>query len=587
MALIMLGNSTCFKRVTRGSHRGSVSGPMLWNIVINDLIELLSTAPNVRTVVYADDLMIIIQGPSNAAILNTLQNTLLTIEKWCSEHRLEISKEKSALMPMFTRNRDEYKRHPTTVAWGINVVSKMRYLGVMIDCKLDWFPHAQHLEIKLLRIRNSLVRCSKATWGMSYHNLLTIYKHAILPALMYASAAWSNTTTQRARSKLLQIQRSYLIFITKAYKTVSSEALSAIAGIMPLDLAMLLHNDIRSISRGQPTNATLPEIKKIEIPSKIRNIHPKDNHIQVDLSGAEGKDNVSIYTDGSKTEHHVGASMVVMEKFTETCIETQRLNTTCTVFQAELCGIAMAVEWIQRQRQKSPSYAINVDSKTALLAIANKSTTHPLAVAIRRKAIELSNSTSLKFHWVKGHAGLSGNERADYLAKTAASYNITIAYNAIPINRGKKLLEEYYTNIWNAIYINSSNASHTKQFIPTIHYRLSLSLWPNFILTQFLTNHGKFRAYLYKMKKKKTSPICNCPEKAIQTAGHLMTECSLFSRTRPAVLHNLPPHLILKLHIHTASVSSFLSNIFHSMSEQLEGNQAQQKRHVQQSTAIM
>ena len=115
---------------------------------------------------------------------------------------------------------------------------------------------------------------------------------------------------------------------------------------------------------------------------------------------------------------------------------------------------------------------------------------------------------------------------------------------------------------------------------------VSLSLWPNFILTQFLTNHGKFRAYLYKMKKT-TSPICNCPEKAIQTAGHLMTECSLFSRNRPALLHNLPPHLILKFHIHTASVSSFLSNIFHSMSEQLEGNQAQQKRHVQQSTAIM
>ena len=74
-------------------------------------------------------------------------------------------------------------------------------------------------------------------------------------------------------------------------------------------------------------------------------------------------------------------------------IETQRLNITCTVFQAELCGINMAVEWIQHQRQKSPSYAINVDSKTALLAIANKRTTHPLAVATRKKIIELRTST--------------------------------------------------------------------------------------------------------------------------------------------------------------------------------------------------
>jgi ribonuclease HI len=95
-----------------------------------------------------------------------------------------------------------------------------------------------------------------------------------------------------------------------------------------------------------------------------------------------------------------------MENSTETHIETQRLDITCTVFQAELCGMNMAVEWIQRQRQKSPSYAINVDSKTALQAIVNKHTTHPLAVATRKKIIVLRNSTSLTFHWVKGHAGL-------------------------------------------------------------------------------------------------------------------------------------------------------------------------------------
>jgi ribonuclease HI len=109
------------------------------------------------------------------------------------------------------------------------------------------------------------------------------------------------------------------------------------------------------------------------------------NHIRVDLSGTEGKTNVSIYTDGSKTENHVGASMVAVENSIEIHRNTQRLSITCTVFQAKLCSINMAVEWVQRQRQKSPSYAINVDSKTALLAIANKRTTHPLVVATRKK----------------------------------------------------------------------------------------------------------------------------------------------------------------------------------------------------------
>jgi len=67
------------------------------------------------------------------------------------------------------------------------------------------------------------------------------------------------------------------------------------------------------------------------------------------------------------------------------------------------------------------SYVINVDSKAALRAIANKHTTHSLAVATRLKTTELRNSTSITFHWVKGHVGLKGNERADYLAKIAGA----------------------------------------------------------------------------------------------------------------------------------------------------------------------
>ena len=61
--------------------------------------------------------------------------------------------------------------------------------------------------------------------------------------------------------------------------------------------------------------------------------------------------------------------MVAVKDSREIHINTQRLSIMCTAFQAELYGISMAVDWIQSQGKKT-SYAINVDSKAALLAIA-------------------------------------------------------------------------------------------------------------------------------------------------------------------------------------------------------------------------
>jgi hypothetical protein len=99
---------------------------------------------------------------------------------------------------------------------------------------------------------------------MSFYNLMTVYIYAILPAITYASEAWSTSISKRAKIKLQQIQRLFLIFITKAYQTVSHKALSA--GIIRIYQDMHLYKDISAISRGQPTNAVITELKKIQIP---------------------------------------------------------------------------------------------------------------------------------------------------------------------------------------------------------------------------------------------------------------------------------------------------------------------------------
>jgi retron-type reverse transcriptase len=63
-AHVTVGNSLSSKRVTKGCPQGSVSGPTLRNIIISDLIMLLSNEANVTIVVFTNDIMIMMQGSS-------------------------------------------------------------------------------------------------------------------------------------------------------------------------------------------------------------------------------------------------------------------------------------------------------------------------------------------------------------------------------------------------------------------------------------------------------------------------------------------------------------------------------------------
>jgi hypothetical protein len=134
---------------------------------------------------------------------------------------------------------------------------------------------------------------------------------------------------------------------------------------------------------------------------------------------------------------------------------------------------------------------------------------------IRRKTMEIRTVTSITFHWVKGHTGLEGNKTADYLARTIASYNPTISYDAIPVSTGKEILEDYYTKIWNGTYVNSEK-SYTYQNAHSLHLP-QIRPTPMTKLFSHTTNHGCFRSYFYKMEKVPIS-LCNCPEKSERRA---------------------------------------------------------------------
>lgn len=89
------------------------------------------------------------------------------------------------------------------------------------------------------------------------------------------------------------------------------------------------------------------------------------------------------------------------------------------MYQAELLALCKATEVIlKRHEQTNGMYS---DSRAALETVVDPSSTHPLAVEARSNLRgALAQNKEISLFWIKAHAGLEGNERADQLAKDAA-----------------------------------------------------------------------------------------------------------------------------------------------------------------------
>ena len=103
---------------------------------------------------------------------------------------------------------------------------------------------------------------------------------------------------------------------------------------------------------------------------------------------------------------------------------------------------------------------------------------------------------------VCGHSGDIGNEKADELVKLAANSELNVSYSLCPVSCIKRILEKCNLEKWNEKWIKSNNGKVTRDlFFPTVFNRLECkSLVPDYILTQFLTGHGKFGEYLFRFK---------------------------------------------------------------------------------------
>ena len=175
--------------LTHGVPQGSILGPVLFCIYINDLPICLEKE-NVKCDLFADDSTIHAQGQSIDTVEMSLQNSLNKIDVWCNANQMILNSSKTKSMVITTRQK--HQREPLILKLSVNSskieqVREHRVLGVILDQEMKWETHLTSL---CKRLSRNLYLLSKLSTYANRDALLMFYNAHIMSHINYASSIW-------------------------------------------------------------------------------------------------------------------------------------------------------------------------------------------------------------------------------------------------------------------------------------------------------------------------------------------------------------------------------------------------------------
>jgi len=182
LKVVLDGKESMVHEIHAGVPQGSVLGPLMWNIFLNDLLHLI---PEARA--FADDGTIsITYDPSqeNEAIA-LLNNRLKTIEEWGKKWQVSFAHHKTQLM-FITRTPS----NPAQVFFNnrqITALNQIDILGVTFDSQLTYKTHIENVARKA---SSKLAALRRLAWLLDRKGKEILYKAQIRSVMEYSPLTW-------------------------------------------------------------------------------------------------------------------------------------------------------------------------------------------------------------------------------------------------------------------------------------------------------------------------------------------------------------------------------------------------------------
>lgn len=225
------------RTIEYGVPQGTVLGPVLFSIYINDLFYL----PNQGDIIgFADDTAIFYKAETWEDLQHMVQNNLGYIKEWFDHKLLTVNLEKTNYIP-FTCNKST---RPSFNAIGIEIQGKthnilpkteVKYLGVFIDCHLRWNVHINYVIRKLQSILHKFKYLCNI---LDQNHLRTIYYALVESHINYGILSWGAAVKHHLQP-LEVLQKRFLKLMLHKKNTYPSDEIYLEANL--LDVRQLFY----------------------------------------------------------------------------------------------------------------------------------------------------------------------------------------------------------------------------------------------------------------------------------------------------------------------------------------------------------
>lgn len=198
------------KFVPAGVPQGSILGPQLFLIYLNDIPKQTRTS----LACFADDTASFTSSKDVDLVIGRLQLSLDLLSSYFQKWKLKINASKTEAI-MFTRQRKPPVRTLKIEGYAIPWSPSVKYLGTVLDNKLNWSANTLKLRLKGTKALNTLSPILNRSSCLSSRTKLNIYKTLVRPCITYACPVWSSTCLTNM-NKLQVIQNKALKY---AYNT--------------------------------------------------------------------------------------------------------------------------------------------------------------------------------------------------------------------------------------------------------------------------------------------------------------------------------------------------------------------------------